>query len=171
MDAQSRLQSQERLDLEPAPVSGSLNHLSPMCHILRRNPDPQRGAVAVEFAIISILLFTILFGIIEFGIFFSRYQVFNGAAREGARVASTRGTEAAVTARVIDAAGPYESDVTGPISTTVEGGGGVGTPCSEENQGSKVTVSWDQNFEDAIVLPFVPDIDFTIQMKGVFRCE
>ena len=45
----------------------------------------ERGAVAVEFALIMPVLFLILFGTLEFGRAWSQVQVFNGAAREGAR--------------------------------------------------------------------------------------
>ena len=43
------------------------------------------GASAVEFGLISILLFTVLFGIIQYGLFFWQLQGGAAAAREGAR--------------------------------------------------------------------------------------
>src|SRR5438270_11320192 len=48
----------------------------------------EEGAAAVAFAIIASLLFMILFGIIEFGIVFNRYQGLQAGAREGARLGS-----------------------------------------------------------------------------------
>jgi len=52
----------------------------------RRPPrDPQRGVAAVEFAIISILFFTIVMGTIEWGWYFFIHQRVVNAAREGAR--------------------------------------------------------------------------------------
>lgn len=45
----------------------------------------QKGASAVEFAIVLPLLFTIIFGIIEFGIIFYNKAVITNASREGAR--------------------------------------------------------------------------------------
>ena len=45
----------------------------------------QKGATAVEFAIVLSLLFTLIFGIIEFGLFIFNRQVITNAAREGAR--------------------------------------------------------------------------------------
>ena len=45
----------------------------------------EQGAVTVEFAIISILLFTIVFGIIEFGLLMFDKHVLTNASREGAR--------------------------------------------------------------------------------------
>jgi len=41
----------------------------------------------IEFAIVALLLFTLLFGIIEFGWIFNGYVTLTSAAREGARQA------------------------------------------------------------------------------------
>jgi Flp pilus assembly protein TadG len=54
---------------------------------VRRIRD-ERGASAVEFAIIASLLLLILFGTITFGIAFNRIQGLQSAAREGARLGS-----------------------------------------------------------------------------------
>lgn len=48
----------------------------------------ERGASAVEFAIIASLLLLILFGTITFGITFNRIQGLQSSAREGARLGS-----------------------------------------------------------------------------------
>jgi Flp pilus assembly protein TadG len=48
----------------------------------------ERGASAVEFAIVLSLLFLVLFGIIQFGLAFNRFQGIQAAAREGARIGS-----------------------------------------------------------------------------------
>lgn len=50
-----------------------------------RRARGDRGASAVEFGLISILLFTVLFGIIQYGLFFWQLQGGAAAAREGAR--------------------------------------------------------------------------------------
>jgi Flp pilus assembly protein TadG len=47
--------------------------------------DPQKGAAAVEFAIVSMLFFTLVMGCIEWGWFFFVHQRVVNAAREGAR--------------------------------------------------------------------------------------
>ena len=46
----------------------------------------ERGAAAVEFGLISIVLLALLIGIIQFAIFFWAYEVSAHAAREGARL-------------------------------------------------------------------------------------
>jgi Flp pilus assembly protein TadG len=48
----------------------------------------ERGASAVEFAIIASLLLLILFGTITFGIVLNRYQGLQAGGREGARLGS-----------------------------------------------------------------------------------
>ena len=45
----------------------------------------KKGATAVEFAIVLSLLITLIFGIIEFGLFIFNRQIITNAAREGAR--------------------------------------------------------------------------------------
>jgi len=48
----------------------------------------ERGAAAVEFGLIAIILFTLLFGIIQFSLWFWAWQAGGHAAREAARVAA-----------------------------------------------------------------------------------
>ncbi len=53
-----------------------------------RSKRKQRGAVAVEFALVSPLLFLVLFAIIEFGWTFSQILDTRHATREAARLAA-----------------------------------------------------------------------------------
>jgi Flp pilus assembly protein TadG len=58
---------------------------------LRRGPAgwrDERGAAAVEFALVLPVIILLLFGIIEFGRAWNVKQVLTDAAREGARVAA-----------------------------------------------------------------------------------
>ena len=48
-------------------------------------PRGDRGASAVEFALIVPILLVVLFGIIDFGFAINRYTIVNNAAREGVR--------------------------------------------------------------------------------------
>ncbi|WP_170180355.1 TadE/TadG family type IV pilus assembly protein [Desulfoglaeba alkanexedens] len=48
----------------------------------------EKGAAAVEFAIILPILIMLLFGIFQFGIAFNNYIAITHAAREGARLAA-----------------------------------------------------------------------------------
>lgn len=51
----------------------------------RSHLKDQRGGETVEFAIVSLLLFTVLFAIIEFGLLMYNQQVITNAGREAAR--------------------------------------------------------------------------------------
>lgn len=51
----------------------------------RRLLRGEQGASTVEFAIIAVVLFAILFGIIEFGILMFDKHILTNASREGAR--------------------------------------------------------------------------------------
>ena len=52
---------------------------------MRSKASSQKGASAVEFALVLPLLMLITFGIIEFGMFIYNQQVLTNASREGAR--------------------------------------------------------------------------------------
>lgn len=55
----------------------------------------KRAAVAVEMAVVTPVLLTMLFGIIEFGWLFTVRSTMVNAAREGARLGSLQGVTAA----------------------------------------------------------------------------
>jgi hypothetical protein len=112
---------------------------------LRRRQHPirheERGASAVEFAIVASLLFLILFGVIQFGIAYNRVQGLNSAGREGSRAASIGVPISGVVSRVKQAQSLFQAaDVTvdieysnndGSTWTTVCSVGG--TPCNAQN--------------------------------------
>ena len=54
-------------------------------HYFRKLGKSERGATMVEFAIIALLLFTLILGIVEFGWLFFGWITLTGAVREGAR--------------------------------------------------------------------------------------
>ncbi len=53
---------------------------------MKASSTSQRGAAAVEFALVLPLLLTILFGTIEWGYYFFNREIVINSAREGARV-------------------------------------------------------------------------------------
>lgn len=63
----------------------------------------EKGAAAVEFALVASLLITLLFGVIDFGWMINRDTLLNNAAREGAREGSLNPTSADITTAVRDA--------------------------------------------------------------------
>jgi Flp pilus assembly protein TadG len=127
----------------------------------------ERGTAAVEFALISTVLFLIVFGIIEFGATYTKYEVFVNAAREGGRRAAVRATKAEIQSAITDASTGYTLSQTPSI--TVNGGVASDPPCNSTNVGDTVTVSWTQTF--AISIPFLPAWSPSVLIKGAFRCE
>lgn len=151
------------MERPPNSVDAPLNSLRSHLH---RNRHDETGAAAVEFALISVLLFAILFGIIYFGTLFSQFQAFQGAAREGARLAAVRRAPLDVRNRVVDAAQPFDID---PNIVSVRTESGTDR-CTTDTIGDKVTVRWLQRFT-VLEMPFVPAVRTRVRIQGVFKCE
>lgn len=80
----------------------------------------KRAAAAVEMAIVTPLLLTMLFGIIEFGWLFTVRNSMVNAAREGARLGALPGsTESEITARVQTMLEPMNLDDNATINVTM----------------------------------------------------
>ena len=77
---------------------------------LRRWSD--RGAAAVEFALVVPVLILLIFGSIEFGLAVNVRTMIGNAAREGVRVASLGGSVADVQASALNALGPVSGTKT-----------------------------------------------------------
>jgi Flp pilus assembly protein TadG len=132
----------------------------------RRSRD--EGVAAVEFALILPVLALILFGVLEFGRVWSQYQVFQGAAREGARCAAVASTsDCVVQDEINQAAAPFDPDENATVD--VLGGGGDANGCTDADAGKDVQVSWEQSLQ--INIPFWNDVSVTPTIKAVFRCE
>ncbi len=69
------------------------------------NRTCKRGAAIVEMAVVTPLLLTLLFGVIEFGNSFMFRQILTNAAREGARTSAIQATadDSAIRSAVRDA--------------------------------------------------------------------
>jgi Flp pilus assembly protein TadG len=145
----------------------------------RRN---DRGAAAVEFALVMPILLLLLFAIIIYGMVFAQDLSLSNSARQAARSgvvagascssikqtaqdnASTIGMSGADTTVTI-ALGADE-DHTSPICTTAADD--TKKPCQASPANSNVYVTLDHTV--AKILPFVPTPG-SITGKGVFRCE
>jgi Flp pilus assembly protein TadG len=160
---------------------------------MRKIARDERGASAVEFAIIASLLFVVVFGIIQFGIAYNRTQGLQAAAREGARIASIGGTQADIKSRVQSAQSLFNaSDVQVKIDSSQDNGvtwtnvcddAGAGcnsattpTPCSVAGLGQtnliQVTATVPASLNKyAIVIPLWGNKTITYQSSGSFRCE
>jgi len=134
----------------------------------RERAASDRGAVAVEFALILPLLLMILVGTIEFGRVYSQVQVYNGAAREGARCAAVMAssfgecdTVGDVQAKINDTSDPYAD----PPAATITPAAG----CTDLDVGEPVNVSWSQPLQ--IDIPFWKDVTVNTTIEATFRCE
>ena len=131
----------------------------------------ERGAVAVEFALLAPLMVIILFAIIEFGIAMTHALAYASGAREGARFAAvhcrppstaTSCTSGAIQTRIV-ASMPTGYPVT---FTSFSATPDCSIPASV---GQIVTVTWEQVVP--IDVPLLPDLSWTIHPSGSFRCE
>src|SRR5947209_18689168 len=89
----------------------------------------ERGQTTVEFALVAIVLFVMLFAIFDFGIFFAGRITATNAARSAARYAATHPTA--------------WSNASSPPSNTIQGrlvSGAV--PAAIANDDSHVTISY-----------------------------
>ena len=140
--------------------------------IIARNaatPRTERGAAAVEFAIVLPLLIILVFGIIEFSIAYNHKQGLHAAAREGARLAALpQSTQSDVTDRVRDA-------LSGVLNTTEINAATITVtpnkthPCDGAAPGTHVVVT--VSAPDDLDIPLVTNSTLTLTGKGEFLCE
>jgi Flp pilus assembly protein TadG len=130
----------------------------------------ERGASAVEFAIIAPVLFVIVMGIIGFGVGFMELQTARGAVREGARAAAVvdadrvgRTASQVQTITVQASAGLIPNGSQVSVTTCPNGGGQaiVRYDTSQANDGSGITVN----------IPFLPPISMNSVVTAEFMCE
>ena len=120
-----------------------------------------RGAAAVEFALVMPVLVSLVVGIAEFGRAYNVQATLSGAAREGVRVMAVQNDAAAARAATKAAALPWSlSDSQISISPS----SCVSTPTSTAS--ATVTVTY--------ALPFITGFfgsSITLSGKGTMRCN
>jgi Flp pilus assembly protein TadG len=65
--------------------------ITPLTRTFRTRDDRQRGATAVEFALILPLLLAMVLGVVDFGVAYTQNISLQAATREGARQGVTQG--------------------------------------------------------------------------------
>ncbi len=136
-----------------------------------RGVSQERGASAVEFAIVLTVLVLVLFGTIQFGMAYNRSQGLQAGAREGARLASTGATFTEIEARVRAAQSLFqELDV---VVETTPAAAGADRPCAIAGVGGTVVVNAKvlPSTKYAIVIPLWGNRQIEYQGGGTFRCE
>ncbi|NEK60450.1 pilus assembly protein [Geodermatophilus sabuli] len=128
-----------------------------------RPRDDQRGAAAVEFAMIVPLLIVLVLGIAEFGHAFQVQGTLSAAAREGARAMALQNDPAAARTAVRNAAPTLDPAITNgqiaitPAACPMTGGGTTNV---------RVTISYPKPFLTDF---FGASVDLT--GTGVMRCS
>lgn len=124
-------------------------------------PSRERGATAVEFALVLPILLVLVIGIIEFGRAYHVQTTLSNAARDGARVMALQDSATAARATAKDSA-PGLSLTDSMIAVTP-------TRCaSDTTAAGQVSVTIDYPF--ALVSGFLPLDDFTLTGRGTMRC-
>ena len=133
----------------------------------RKEDHDERGAVLVEFAIVLPVLLMLVFGIIQWSIYFNRQQGLQAAAREGARVAALpQSTQSDIKAKVISALAGVLPSGTNPTITVSPS---TSNPCDLQPAGTSVTVKVKVNTD--INIPLWRSETVTQTGTGVFTCE
>lgn len=146
---------------------------------MHRRQKNERGAAAVEFAIVLPILLLILFGMINFGVVFAQNLALSNAARQAARFGSVAGNAcddivAEAEQTVTDEMIAFESGILEATAVTREPGGGgcAGEACtgSAEGDSVRVTMTYEANFLVPWLVPGIPQT-VDIEGEGEFRCE
>ena len=136
---------------------------------MARRRRAERGAVAVEFALILPILIMLVFGIVEFSIAYNHQQGLHAAAREGARVASLpQSDQATIAARVRSALQGVLSP-TDIQNATITVTPSSNQPCSSVAPGTNVVVT--VSAPDELAIPLVTNKTITLTGRGEFLCE
>jgi hypothetical protein len=138
--------------------------------------DGDAGAAAVEFGLLLIPLVLIIFGIVEFGLYFNRAQGMQAAAREGGRVAAVGFDLAEVEERVVEVAPPTINP--DHIDVSAYAGSDPSNPdyctlgVSDEFVTVEVSIVAAAREQYGLRIPLGPVLDApSFESTAVFRCE
>ena len=133
----------------------------------------ERGASAVEFALVVPLFLLILIGIVNIGVVVAQQISLGNAARQAARYAVVDGpTCTDVEAQARGALNAPNMDSTGPTFTLT--GGSCPKPCEGSANRTDPNITVTLSYTSPWVVPFpVPGLGtgLTLEGKGKFRCE
>src|SRR3954466_2892448 len=121
----------------------------------------ERGAAAVEFALVVPMLVLLLFGVVEFGRAYFVQTTVSGAAREGVRVMALQNNATAARAAAVSAASTL--GVTS-AQVTVSPASCVSTPDAAVS--ATVTVTYPMTYVTGLF-----GSSITLTGKGVMRCN
>lgn len=128
----------------------------------------QRGAAVIEFALISVLLITLVLGVISYGFMLSFRQGISQGAAEGARAAAVAviagDRESDAVDAVNEALNSYGVSCNSATDKLVRAGVDVGTctvaiaACANNTSQSCASVSLNYNYKDNALVPSFPGL-------------
>lgn len=124
--------------------------------------EGERGAAAVEFALVAMLLVTLLMGIMEFGYAFFVQGTIAGSAREGARVYAIGGDFGQAQAAAVQA-GAAVNLTAGMVTLT------AACPATPPGDGVMPAATVTVRYPYAGLTGFFPS--FTLTGTGTMRCN
>ncbi|MDI5987053.1 pilus assembly protein [Halomonas sp. M4R5S39] len=138
-----------------------------------RSLHRQKGAEVVEFALTAVLLFILLFGIIEFSVAFYDKAIVTNASREGARSGilfrpdprDIAAEDDAIEQAVRDYAEQYLISLGGPAEMDIT----IERTDPNMPPGSEVTVTVDYPYQFLILPGFVGTLGNLIEIQAVTR--
>ncbi|SDT05978.1 TadE-like protein [Friedmanniella luteola] len=122
----------------------------------------ERGAAAVEFALVVPLLVLLVLGIAEFGRAYYLQTTLSGAAREGVRVMALRNDTGQARTAVRNAASPL---VLSDAQIDVTPGSGTCLSTATSSPNATVTIRYTMTFATQLI-----GTTLDLQGKGVMRC-
>lgn len=141
----------------------------------RRDSGRERGAVAVEFALVIPILLVVVFGIINLGFVFAQQIALSNGARQGARYATVddRTCDQIITETTNGAETVGMTAAQVPTPTISPSCSGTQKPCTGTPAGTNVTVTMTRPASWAVPFPplFTSGNAPTLVGKGIMRCE
>ena len=145
----------------------------------------ERGASAVELALISPVLILLLFGIIVFGWTFFRAQSMQAAVREGGRLAAVGLDQGTIKNRMYESqmVVGYDPDNPGPTASEFQidffrGGSATPlassqTPCRDQDRDDEIRVAMAliNPTDHQLWIPLFGPVGPAYDYGAVFRCE
>ncbi|MCH4565157.1 pilus assembly protein [Halomonas sp. EGI 63088] len=136
-----------------------------------RSLHRQKGAEVVEFALTAVLLFILLFGIIEFSVALYDKAVVTNASREGARTGilfrpdprDIAAEDDAIEQAVRDYAEQYLISLGGPAEMTID----ITRSDASMSPGSEVVVTVDYPYQFLLLPGFIGTLGNLIEIQAV----
>jgi len=127
-------------------------------------PSRDRGAAAVEFALVLPILLLLVIGIIEFGRAYHVQTTLSNAARDGVRVMALQDSATAARTRVVKSA-PTLDLTTDMIKVEPT------TPCSGSGSVPDTFATVTIEYPLPLLSGYLPIKEITLTGKGTMRCN